>query len=192
MTQDAEDWTDLTDAWKSPPPEAEASAASPGSIAAAVRRRALLARLNFYLELGTALLAGGVVIGLAVAGRITPQLAFAAVAFSAFAAGMTLWARGRRGYGDTDTPTQALETAIRQAESGLRWAVSGLAVAAASMIFMLTILIQRSNIGVLNGQTGGWVIAVLIVCTAYYGNYAVRSRRRGARYRAALDELQAD
>jgi hypothetical protein len=181
----ADDWTDLTQAWTDVPDDEPRLDAE---LIRSLRRRDLLARLNFISEM-----VGGVVVigvlGWALWRGLPLPAAAAALGFAVFALGMTLWSRR----GDpgllTETPEAVLRSAMGQARTGYRWAVAGVAVSLAGMVFLAVML---SIVGLSHSENRlifGVAAVFLAVCIGLYLRHARRCRRRMAAHQAALDAL---
>lgn len=180
-----DDWTELSRAWTTPREDEGRTAA----LARQVRRRSLLGRLNFAFEMAGCAAAAGIGAWLLAAG---PQdrwlLGAAAMAFGLFAGAMTLWARGRGGADDLETPERALAAAIRQAEAGRRWSRAGVAVTLGAAVFMglsAAALPIRDEMAVIHG----FGALFLLGCLAFYLRHQDRCARRIAEHRRALEAL---
>lgn len=186
--RDDDDWSDFTTAWTAPTGEPEAAA--PASVTAlSVRRRALLARLNFYLEIAGAFVAAGLLARLSLLERIPLPTAVAGVLFCAFAVGMTLWARDRSP-DDAETPREALLQALDQARSGRRWAIAGLAITLMGLLFLGVMATTFGDPRPSTGFIYGGMVLFLALSAAFYVRHARRSRNRRDAYQTALAELQ--
>ena len=181
----ADDWTDLTQAWTDAPDDEPRLDAE---LIRSLRRRDLLARLNFISEM-----VGGVVVigvlGWALWRGLPLPAAAAALGFAVFALGMTLWSRR----GDpgllTETPEAVLRSAMGQARIGYRWAMAGVAVSLAGTVFLAVML---SIVGLSHSENRlifGVAAVFLAVCIGLYLRHARRCRRRMAAHQAALDAL---
>ncbi|MBA4808729.1 hypothetical protein [Brevundimonas sp.] len=185
MTIPDDDWTDLTQAWTETPDDGPRLDAG---FIRAVRRRDRLARINFIAEL-----AGGLMVIAAMGWGLHRGLplpaALAALAFGAFALGVTLWSRR----GDpgllTDTPQAVLRSAIGQARIGRRWALAGVATSLAGAVFLAIMLTMTDTAAPRTAPVfaGGFVF--LWICIGFYLRHARRCRRRMAAHQAALDAL---
>ncbi len=178
-------WTDLADVWTTP----EAAPEPTAPLERRVRRRALLATLNFHLEAWGAVLAGG--LGGWVAWRHdAPILGLAGVAFALFSLAATLWARRGARTGGIETPGAALAAAIRQARSGLRWARAGQAICAAALLFILVVGLSAPNDALPVIYTA--TFAFLSAMAVFYERHARLCKARIAGHQAALAELETD
>ena len=182
MTHDHDEWSDLTRAWTEP----GGAPAPDARLLRAVRRRDLIARLNFYGEVGGALLAGGMFLWLAADGQMRWAAAGVAVAFCVFALVLTLWARQAAPPILDDTPAGAVRTALQQARAGARWCgliVTGAAGVALALIYLLDPVEDRL------------VLAFTAACTALtafaigYTLHIRRCRHRIARHQRTLAEM---
>lgn len=178
-----DDWNDLAEVWTAPQDGPEVT-----DLVRGMRRRAWLARINFLVEAGGAVVAG--LFGAWMALRHQePVMGGAAVIFAAFALVAALWARRGAEPGLADTPAEALRAAVAQARSGLRWARAGQAVTAGALLFVVVVGLDA---GAFPG--GVWVYLaigiVLALCAAFYERHARRARARVADHRAALAEME--
>lgn len=175
-----DDWTTLSDTWTAPAPDDGALA----SLAGNVRRRALFARINFYVEIASCTAA--VVLGgwLVVSGE---GVGVAALLFGLFAGALTLWARGARDPSPMDTPAQALKAAIRQAEAGRRWARGGVAVTVAASIFVG--VMAASTPGPILWPLYGVMALLLLGCLVFQLRHHDRCVARIRTFQQALDAL---
>lgn len=186
MTPD-NDWTDLSDAWTAPVRDDQALA----DLARGVRKRARLARLNYFFEMAGCLLAA--VMGswvLATGPAAQWLLGAAAVIFGLFSAAMTVWARGTGAPDDLETSEQALGAAIRQAEAGRRWAQAGIAVTIGAAVFLgtaaATMGAVEGRLVVFYGAAGLFLLGALV----FYLRHQDRCARRIAAHQVALDDLK--
>ena len=180
-----EDWTDLSDAWTAPARDDQALA----DLARQVRRRSRLGRLNYIFEMVGCVLAaimGGWV--LATRPETHWLLGSGAVIFGLFAAAMTLWARGGPAPDDLDTPEQALDAAIRQAQAGRRWAQAGVAVCMGAAVFVGATAAGDTVKGPPVALYAGAAV-FLLGCLAFYLRHQNRCTQRIEAHRAALDDL---
>lgn len=180
-----EDWTDLSDAWTAPARDDQALA----DLARQVRRRSRLGRLNYIFEMAGCVLAafiGGWV--LATRPETHWLLGSGAVIFGLFAAAMTLWARGGAEPDDLDTPEQALDAAIRQAQAGRRWAQAGIAVCMGAAVFVGAAAAGDAVEGPSAALYAGAGV-FLLGCLAFYLRHQNRCTKRIEAHRAALDDL---
>ncbi|WP_374275696.1 hypothetical protein [Brevundimonas sp.] len=186
MTRDPDDWSDLSRTWTEP----GGAPAPDARLIRAVRRRDLIARLNFYGEVGGAIVAAGLFLWLAVDSQIGWPPASVAVGFCAFALVLTLWARRAAPPVLDDTPAEAVRTALDQARAGARWGWCGLAVTAAAGVtlasmYLLEPIPDRLVAAV---AAGGLALAAFAVG---YGVHIRRCRRRIDRHQRALSEMDA-
>lgn len=179
MTRPDDDWNALAAVWTAPDDAPQLTAGS-------VRRRALLGRLNFHIELGGSLIAGAAGGWFAVR-HGSPVLGVAAAAFAAFALAGTLWARRGAEPSAMDTPRAALEAALLQARSGLRWARAGQAICVAALLFLTVVAAAHPSGGSLVIYLASGVF--LAVTAGFYERHARRSRRRMSRHATALRDL---
>lgn len=181
-----DDWTDLAQVWTT----ADGAAQTPGAFAALerqMRRRALLATLNFHTEIWGAVIAG------ALAGWVglrhdAPALGAAGVIFSVFALAATLWARRGAVPGEAETPAAALAAALRQARSGLRWARAGQAICIAAGLFTVVAGVSHPTQHMPMIYLAAFVF--LGGMAVFYERHARRCQRRIAGHMAALQELE--
>lgn len=184
MTPD-DDWNALSDAWTSPVQGDDALAVLAGK----VRRRAILGRLNFYVEMATciaAVLLGGWLLVLGSDGVI--MVGLAALLFGLFAGTLTLWARGFDGPSPMDTPQQALAAAIRQAEAGRRWARGGVAVTIACAVFVG--VMAAVTPGPILWPLYGGVVLFLLGCLVFQLRHQDRCAARIRAFQQALAALK--
>ena len=137
-----DDWSDLSQVWTAP--EAASPAFIPADLERQVRRRALLATVNFHIEAWGAVLAGAVS-GWVAFRHDAPLLGSAGLVFAVFALVATVWARRGAVPGEAETPAAALAAAIRQARSGLRWARAGQAICVAALLFLAAVGVTYPN-----------------------------------------------
>lgn len=183
-----DDWTDLSDAWTAPARDNQALA----DLARRVRRRAQLARLNYVFEMAGCMLAA-IIGGWVLATRPETHwlLGSGAVIFGLFAAAMTFWARGGPAPDDLDTPEQALDAAIRQAEAGRRWAQAGIAVCMGAAVFVGATAAGDAVEGPSVPLYAGAAV-FLLAGLAFYLRHQNRCTQRIQAHRAALDDLNSD
>ena len=179
-----DDWNDLSDAWTAPAQDDGALA----PLAEKVRRRALLGRINFYVEMVSCVAAailGGRLVLFESGGAVV--IGVAALMFGLFAGALTLWARGFGGPSPLDTPEQALHAAIRQAEAGRRWAQAGVAVSIAAAGFMG--VMAASTPGPILWPVYGGVSVFLVGCLIFQLRHHDRCTARIKAHRRALEAL---
>lgn len=182
-----DDWTDLAEVWTEP----DAAAPTPDALRGLerqVRRRALLATVNFHAEIW------GAVIAAALSGWVglrhdAPFLGAAGVIFSLFALAATVWARRGAAAGVAETPAAALAAALRQARSGLRWARAGQAICGAALGFILIVGLTYPDDHMPFIYTA--TFAFLSAMAIFYERHARRCKARIAGHAAALAELEA-
>lgn len=180
-----DDWSDLSQVWTTPEPAPSSDVAA--DLERSVRRRALLATVNFHLEAWGAVIAGAVS-GWVAFRHDAPLLGSAGLVFAVFALIATLWARRGAVPGEAETPAAALAGAIRQARSGLRWARAGQAICVAALGFVVVLGVAHPSAAlpmislVALGFLGGMAV--------FYERHARRCRRRIAVHQAALEELE--
>ncbi len=180
-----DDWSDLSQVWTAP--EAASPAFIPADLERQVRRRALLATVNFHLEVWGAVLAGAVS-GWVAFRHDAPLLGSAGLVFAVFALVATVWARRGAVPGEAETPAAALAAAIRQARSGLRWARAGQAICVAALLFLAAVGVTYPNAALPMIYLGSFVF--LGAMAVFYERHARRCRRRIAIHQAALEELE--
>lgn len=180
-----DDWSDLTRTWTDRP------AAPPRldpNLFRAVRRRDLLARLNFVGELAGGVVTIGIVIWATLVRDLPWPLGLTALGFVAFALAGTLWSRR----GDpgllTGTPEAVLLSAIAQARTGYRWAWAGVATSLAAFVFV-TILAGLSPTGSISPRDLLIMGGLLLACIGLYVAHARRCRRRMAAHTATLQAM---
>lgn len=180
-----DDWSDLSQAWTE-------AGTEPGidtrALSHAVRRRDLIARLNFYAEAGGAVIAAGLFAWLAADGRLPWPPASVAMGFCAFALVLTLWARRAAPPVIDDTPAGAVRVALQQARAGERWGWSGLAITATAVLSLVVMfaLGLGSDRVILAMMIGGVALGAFAVG---YGVHIHRCRRRIASHRRRLAEM---
>lgn len=184
-----DDWTDLAEVWTTDAAPNDRAPDALGDLERRVRRRALLATLNFHLEAWGAVVAGALGGWVAVR-HDAPVLGLAGVIFAVFALAATLWARRGAAPGEAETPAAALAAAVRQARSGLRWARAGQAICVAALLFtgMVGLAAPNDHMPMIYLATFGF----LGVMAIFYEHHARRCRARINRHAAALRELEAD
>jgi len=182
-----DDWSDLSQVWTAPEVAPPAGAAA--DLERSVRRRALLATVNFHLEIWGAVIAGALG-GWVALRHDAPLLGFAGVAFAVFALIATVWARRGAVPGEAETPAAALAAAIRQARSGLRWARAGQAICIAALGFLAVVGVAYPNAAPPTIHLTALVF--LAGMAVFYERHARRCRRRIAVHEAALKELETD
>lgn len=182
-----DDWTDLSDAWTAPARDNQALT----DLARRVRRRAQLARLNYVFEMAGCMLAA-IIGGWVLATRPETHwlLGSGAVIFGLFAAAMTFWARGGPAPDDLDTPEQALDAAIRQAQAGRRWAQAGIAVCMGAAVFVGATAAGDAVEGPSVPLYAGAAV-FLLAGLAFYLRHQNRCTQRIQAHRAALDDLNS-
>lgn len=186
----SDDWSDLSLTWADPAADELSAVRADAALIRSVRRRDLLARLNFASEL----LGCGVVIAVVVWASIRTDLPWpvnvAAFAFIAFGMGLTLWSRRGDPGVLTETPEAVLRSAIAQARTGERWAAAGVAnsIAAFAFLGVMQMLVPPSH----DSLEGIPVFVVfLLACIAACIAHARRCRRRKRAHEAALAALEA-
>lgn len=179
--QQRDDWSDLADLWLRPDAEPDLSVK-------ALRRRALLARLNFHGEAWGALVAGAYGVYVAVRESL-PEIGIASAAFTGFAFLVSLWSRRGRATPLSDTPRDALAAALHQAKSGHRWARGGQACCLAAIAFLWAVHVHDRPLSI---QTWSFTGLFLLLAAAGYELHARRARTRTRRHRADLSELDAE
>lgn len=177
-----DDWSDLAEVWTAGQDGPDLTA----DLVRSMRRRAVLARLNFHFEAWGAVVAG--LVGAWAAFRHDAWvLGGAALVFAAFALVVTLWARQGAEPGAAETPRQALAAAVGQARSGLRWARAGQAVGVAALLFVGVVSVEAGAL-----PTPGFhlpIAAFLIGATLFYERHARRAKARIAGHEAAMRDL---
>lgn len=180
-----DDWSDLSQVWTAP--EAAPSTGVPADLERSVRRRALLATVNFHLEVWGAVIAGALS-GWVAFRHDAPLLGAAGVVFAVFALVATVWARRGAAPGEAETPAAALAAAIRQARSGLRWARAGQAICIAALGFVVVLGVAHPNaaLPVIS------LIALVFLggMAVFYERHARRCRRRIREHEATLKDLE--
>ena len=183
-----DDWSDLTRTWTDRP--ATPPRLDP-NLFRAVRRRDLLARLNFAGEIAGGVVTVGVVLWATLVRDLPWSLALTALGFVGFALAGTLWSRR----GDpgllTGTPEAVILSAIAQARTGYRWAWAGVATSLAAFVFV-TILAGLSPVGSVTPRTLLMLAAFLLVCIGLYFAHARRCRQRMAVHTVTLQALRDD
>lgn len=185
-TEGPGDWTDLAEVWTAPDAAAP-SLPAPADLGRQVRRRALLATINFHAEIWGAVIAGALGGWVAVR-HDAPLLGLAGVAFSLFALAATIWARRAAPSGEVGTPAAALAAAIRQARSGLRWARAGQAICVAALGFIAVVGLTHPNDHLPQIYLAAFVF--LGGMAVFYERHARLSRARIAGRERALRELE--
>ena len=186
----SDDWSDLSLTWADPATDEPGAARADIELIRSVRRRDLLARLNFASEL----LGGIMVIAVAVWASIRTDLPWpvnvAAFAFVAFGMGLTLWSRRGDPGVLTETPQAVLRSAIAQSRTGERWAAAGVATSIAAFAFLgvMQMLVPPSH-GSL--EVIPVFVVFLLACIFAYIAHARRCLRRRRAHEVALAALEA-
>lgn len=187
MTRPDEDWSDLTQAWTEPTPnEAEGSRADAAFIRA-LRRRDLLARINYGLELLGGVAVVGVVTWVAVRTPLPWPVLAAAYGFVVLGVGLTVWSRRGDPGVLTGTPEEVLRSALAQARTGERWAWAGLVISLAASAF----LFLMSRFDPSGPETRGLYPAFSVLLLLCIGGYLIHARRCRQRRRAHAATLLA-
>lgn len=184
MTQRPDDWSDLAGAWT-----AAETAAPRRDLLRQVRRRDRLARINFWAEVGAAVLAGGFIVWIAWLRDAGWPMAATGLGFAGFVLALTVWARRAAPPVADDTPFDALETVVRQARAGLIWAWCGVVISLATGLVLAVIFALEPIAPRLVWPTTLITVGAVAAFVAGYALHIRRCRRRIARYRLMLEEL---
>jgi hypothetical protein len=191
MTDPHDDWSDLSQAWTEPTPDDAEAARADAAFIRSLRRRDLLARINYALELLGGVAVVAVVMWVAFRTDLPWPIVAAALAFVALGMGLTVWSRRGDPGVLTGTPRAVLRSAVAQARTGERWAWAGLAISLAAGGFLF--LMSRYE------PVGGEPRAVypvfsvfLVLCMGGYVLHAWRCRRRRRAHEAMLRALGED
>lgn len=186
MTPRPDDWSDLADAWT-----AAGTPAPRRDLLRQVRRRDRLARINFWAEVGAAVLASGFIVWIARLRDAGWPMAATGLVFAGFVLALTVWARRAAPPVADDTPLDALKTAVQQARAGLIWAGCGVAISLATGVALAVIFALEPVTPRLALPTAVVTVGAVAAFVAGYALHIRRCRRRIAYYRRMLEELES-